>query len=148
MRVNYDGLVFEWPEGWFDVTAGLPPETPLTLGRPSGPGAIQFSITKYAGGQSPNITVDDLLSLFESFCVQTGLNVASIAVQDAPMSCVGTHSISSDGSFLAGWYLSNGDDVVFVTYISTLPDCDQTQIEYGDARTLVGTIEYQPTHTR
>jgi hypothetical protein len=144
MRVNYGGLIFEWPEGWFDVTADLPPETPLTLGRPSGPGAIQFSITKYAGGQLPNITVDDLLSLFESFCVQTGLDVASITVQDALMSCVGAHGMSDDGNFLAGWYLSNGDDVVFVTYISALPESGETQIEYNDARTLVGTMEYRP----
>lgn len=143
MRVNYDGLTFEWPEGWFDITADLPPETPLTLGRPSGPGVIQFSIVKYAGGLLPNITVDDLRSLFEPFCAQNGLDVAGIAVQGARMSCAGTHGVSSDGSFLAGWYLPNGNDVVFVTYISERGS-EQTQIKHNDARTLVGTIEYRP----
>jgi hypothetical protein len=143
-RVNYDGLIFQWPEGWFDVTADLDPGAPLTLGRPSGPGAIQFSSVEYAGGQLPDITVDDLLSLLEPFCLQNGLNIASIGIQRALTTCVETHGRGSDGSFLAAWYLSNGKDVIFVTYVSTLPESDQTQIEHNDARALVGTIEYRP----
>jgi hypothetical protein len=143
MRVNYDGLIFDWPEGWLDITADLPPEAPLTLGRPSGHGAIQFSTVKYTGGQRPNITVDDLRSLFEPFCIQNGLNVADISIEDALMSCVGANGMSSNSSFLAAWYLSNGNDVVFVTYVSALPESEQTQIEYNDAVALVGTLEYR-----
>src|SRR4051794_33045611 len=68
MRVQFYGLSFDLPEAWADITQDVPGGSPPSLARPTGAGAIQFSIAKYRGGEEPNVTIDRSWALLEEFC--------------------------------------------------------------------------------
>lgn len=139
MRVEFHGITFDLPDGWTDITDDLPDGSPPTLARPSGVGAIQFSIAKYGSGADPKATVSDLRKFCAEFCVQHAIDESWIVEYPARMMCVGAKTNDLD-EFLAAWYLSNGRDFVFVTYVGVNEDIEQSQGEFDDAQLLVESI--------
>jgi hypothetical protein len=138
MRVDFYGIGFDLPNGWTDVTDDLEEPAPPTLAKPDGVGVIQFTIAKYRSGEIPNATVDVLRSFLTEFCNQQGIDTELINVVPAHVACVGVASNLGE-RFLAAWYLSNGRDFAFVTYVG--PRVGNAE-EYRDASHLVASISF------
>ena len=59
----FSGMKTMLPESWIDVTDDLPDGSPITLAKPDGIGALQFTFAKYQAGALPEVGVDDLHKL-------------------------------------------------------------------------------------
>jgi hypothetical protein len=140
MLVQFHGLRFDLPVGWADITDDLPEGSPPTLARSSGLGVIQFSIARHRGGINPAITVDGLRRLIADFSSSHALNIGELDETLASIIIVGCVGIATDET-VAAWYLTNGHDVILVTYTSSSPDARGTAEELSQARGSVATIE-------
>ena len=141
MRVQYHGLQFDLPPEWTDITDDLPEGSPPTLARPSGLGVIQFSITSYRSGTDPEVTGEDLRQLITDFCSRRSLNAGQLEVTIRRIMTVGCVTTATD-ELVAVWYLSNGRDIVVLTYTALSSRDLDTAEELSQARQLVATIDF------
>jgi hypothetical protein len=141
MRVQFHGLLFDLPPEWTDITDDLPEGSPPTLARPSGLGIIQFSIARYRSGANPEVTVESLRELIADFCSHHSLNAGGLEETIGRIPSVGCVIAATD-ELVAAWYLSNGQDIVLVNYISSGSGDPDTAEELGQARQLVATIDF------
>jgi hypothetical protein len=139
---RFADLELHIPEGWGDISADLPPNYPPTLARGAGVGALQFSVARYRSGAKPAIDEEGLKRLLVGFFQTHSFGqVEPSVLSTSKMLCVGGVSIISE-EVMAVWYLSNGIDVVLVTYTGLGPNAPTTKEELSEARTIVESIEF------
>jgi hypothetical protein len=117
-RLRYKGFSIAVPDNWSDITESLEKEdVPLTIADGTvGVGALQISSAFYRSGAEPRITSDDLSSMLDEFGEARGLNwMQRWTERHGPVLQVGGEA-ARDDDYVAIWYLSNGKDVLFVTY--------------------------------
>ncbi len=142
MWIEFHGLTFDLPDGWFDFTNEVDGNWPPTLAQAEASGVIQFSVARYASGKLPGITMDDLRQFCVTFCEQHGINPGGISEVDAHLPCAGVRSEPRE-EVIAAWYLSNGADVAFVTYISYVGQAEEhIEKQLADALSLVKTAGF------
>ncbi|MCP9230865.1 hypothetical protein NMG46_11490 [Mesorhizobium sp. LMG 17147] len=141
MRVEFHGLTFDLPAGWVDIAGDLPEGSPPTLAKETdGCGAIQFSIAKYRSGEKPNVDVDVLRTFMIQFCNHNSIDVRHITQHESEgIVSVGVLSETTE-KLLSAWYMSNGNDFVFMTYLC-LADEDYLE-ELDVARSIVSSISF------
>jgi hypothetical protein len=138
----FAGLRFEIPEDWMDISADLAPGSPPTLAPRAGVGVLQVSIAEYQGGSRPYVKESDLNALFRRFCEMHSLTGIQPSTLPAG-SRLGVGGISNtDRETIAIWYLSNGTDVVLVTYTSLEPQNPATVKELARATEIVKSTEF------
>jgi hypothetical protein len=122
------------PGGWVDVTYSLDVVTPpVTLARPGGVGALQFSVAAYSGGERPDPSPDQLLGMLEGFGESRGLGAPQAAVATrAGRLRLAAASFRSEGDFVRVWSVSDGLNFALVTYVceagresEELADCER-----------------------
>jgi hypothetical protein len=141
MIVEFYGLRLALPEGWSDITDDLPEGSPPTLAKPDGVGVIQFSISRYRGGENPRISTANLKGLLEDFCLRNSLNCQSIREQPGDIMSAAIVS-ENDESLIAVWYLSNGMDVVLATYNGSQLKRFKAERELMEARTVIESVRF------
>jgi hypothetical protein len=129
------------PADWLDVTTEIEESTPpLSLAKPNGVGAIQFTMAEFRGGKPPGITLDTLSDLLADFAQSRkfGRGFASTR-QDEPLLTVAA-SFDIAGRFWRVWYCSNGQSVALVTY-----NCgnNQQQAELSDCENIVRSLKFE-----
>jgi len=138
--VEFAGMIFVLPTGWFVITADLPSGSPPTRARPDGTGVIQFSVAHYAAGSAPHIDLSSLEKLFDDFCCRQGLQVDKRNVVGARRMVVsGIHSTSAE--LTAIWYVSDGRNLALVSYCANAPTGSVDE-ELVDAMTLVQSASF------
>ncbi|MER9244506.1 hypothetical protein [Mesorhizobium sp. M0145] len=142
MRVEFYGLTFDLPAGWVDITGDLPEGSPPTLAKETdGGGAVQFSIAKYRSGEKPTVDFNVLRPFMIQFCQNNSIDVGHITNNESEgIISVGVLSEAVD-QLLSAWYLSNGNDVVFMTYVGMANDTDCLK-ELDVARAIVSSISF------
>lgn len=142
MIVQFHGLTFDLPTGWEDITDDLPEGSPPTLAKASGVGAFQFSIAKYRSGERPNTDFDALRSFMIEFCQNNFIDIEHIFEKEFRNTmCVGVSSKTVDET-LSAWYLSNGNDFAFVTYLGPGEESDFVDKELDEAREIISSISF------
>lgn len=106
-------------EGWEDITATLDEaDAPWTIADPvSGVGALQFSPAIYRGGPSPEVGPQDLCALLDEFASSRGLNDPFERLSYSNEVAIEGASFHSGEDLIRVWYVSDGDNVVLVTYV-------------------------------
>ncbi len=140
--VDFAGLRIALREGWCDITDDLPEGTPPTLAKTDdGIGALQFSTARYRAGDRPTIGQDVLTDLLEEFADSRGLGQPSnlAARVEKPIWVAGDFPSATE--FIRVWYLSNGNDVVLITYVTEHPQSPRLAAELSDAHTMVCSID-------
>lgn len=142
-RANVAGMSLELPTGWSDVTDDLPEGSPPTLAREDGVGALQFSIARHSGGASASFSIQVLLSLLEEFAAAHGLAVASnsIITSEKPGRLQISANLSDSSDFIRTWYVSDGTDLVLITYTTDLTNAGAgASADLQDAEAIVATV--------
>src|SRR5439155_17394908 len=104
--------------GWVDITSDVETSnTPFTLARSDGVGAIQFSTAEFVGGKLPNITLNDLGELLVGFAASKRLGVGYDPMATHQPVLIIARSFDFGPKFLRVWYCSNGRDIALVTYV-------------------------------
>ena len=142
MLSHFAGITLRILEGWSDITADLPSDSPPTLARGTGVGVIQFSVVRYQSGTKPVINEDELKALLLGFCKTHSL----VSIEPSVISIsnglgVGGVSITAE-EVMAVWYLSDGADVALVTYTSLKPENPKTREEIAEARAMVQSVQF------
>ena len=140
MRSSFAGLDLIIPKEWLDITADLPEGSPPTLAKETGIGVIQFSVAKYQSGATPSITQKDLDGIFGKFCRDNSMRsvIAFPPMQGRVLRAGGTSSTRRE--FIAMWFLSDGRDVVMVTYTCLQAQDPIKEAELAQAAELVNSI--------
>ncbi|GAA2817238.1 hypothetical protein EDC40_103647 [Aminobacter aminovorans] len=141
MRVQFYGLLFDLAAGWVDATGDLPAGSPPTLVRPTGVGALQFSVARYSGGKHPHVSLADLQDMMGKHCEGLARDFGSHTVSDGDIDKVGCVSFEH-GETMAMWYLSNGRDVVLVTYCAMGTGDPEISKELAESKLMVETIDF------
>jgi hypothetical protein len=142
MLVEYAGLRLELPEGWSDITPDLPPDSPFTLARATGGGALQFSVAEYKSGVRPNFRTDDLRRFFKKCADANGYNgIEPKVVEGSVPYCIGAE-FSRLNEVVGMWYLSDGSNIAFITYNNDVSDEPNVTEELADIRIIVKSIKF------
>jgi hypothetical protein len=111
------GVVLDLTEPWADITNDLDGNNvPWTLARPDGVGALQFSVALYQGGQVPNPTCEDLLSMIAEYAASRDLGDGFEETSLRRSIQIAAKSFRWQENYLRIWYLSDGRNFAFVTY--------------------------------
>src|SRR5262249_1867647 len=126
---------------WFDITEDLEPGSPYTLGKSDDAvGALQFSVAYYKSGDRPKIDCTALKSMLIAFFKNKDLGVP------IDMACWSNGICCARGDFKSGtdahriWYLSNGQDIAFVTYTTLVSYHSLFDSELKEAEAIVESI--------
>jgi hypothetical protein len=136
-NISYHELRLRIPESWEVADDGAGGE-PLTLVKPEGVGALQFSLAIYVGGDIPAITLQHLNLLLDAFAEEHGFRPAEDRwAEQEPMIVGGTFIDGND--FIRAWYFSDGVNTGFATYNCALDDGVD---EVGEAEVIVRTAQF------
>ncbi|AZO35683.1 MAG: hypothetical protein EOS76_33345 [Mesorhizobium sp.] len=140
MRIEFYGLHFDLPSDWADRTDNVPEGVP-TLALPSGVGAFQFTIARYAGGKHPRVSIVALRSMLAEFCRKQPRAFDDPVTNMGKVFSVGcvSHDLSET---LGVWYLSNGSDVVLATYLGLSFDHPEVASELAEVRQSIATMDF------
>ncbi|AZO46678.1 MAG: hypothetical protein EOS58_17200 [Mesorhizobium sp.] len=142
MIVQFHGITFDLAAGWEDITDDVPGAWPPTLAKASGVGALQFSIAKYRSGEKPNAGFDVLRSFMIEFCHNNLIDTNHISEEKfASTMSVGVLYRKADET-LSAWYLSNGNDFAFVTYVGLGEESEIMNEELDEVRAVVSSISF------
>ncbi|HEU5066893.1 MAG TPA: hypothetical protein VFT61_01730 [Sphingomicrobium sp.] len=136
MIAEFYGLEFDLPDGWEDITQ---PDGPPALARPDGIGAIQFSFASRTDGV--RITLNDLRTEATEFGEETGRIFEHRTERSGEIDWVCGRS-TTDGELFALWLLTNGSDLVFVTYNCLEPRDPKAISEMRDAERIVSSMSF------
>jgi hypothetical protein len=142
MRHRLSSFSFDVPEEWGDITPDNDPTYPFTMALDGGIGVIQVSLAEWKGGPRPEIDEAKLAEMFASYCVSQGLDLQAETFQGQSPLGVGGRHISSKELF-AAWYVSDGQNVALVTYVSQFPDEPASENELSVARRLVSSASFR-----
>lgn len=145
MKIRFADLDLDLPDGWFDTTDDLPLGSPPTLAKSDGMGALQFSRLNYAGGKRPDLNLNYLGSLIEEIFKNNGLKGSAWKpVGAATVFCICKRhtplDVSVPGEHIIIWLLSNGDDVVQVSYTALECVSGSIEVEVAEAEATVQSI--------
>lgn len=141
MRVEFNGLRFNLPQGWADITDDLPPGTTPTLARSSGVGVIQVTIAQYRSGERPNVTIKDLRALLDAFCRRNEMHCDTMVDREGRVSSVCATAMVRD-ELISATYLTNGKDVVLVTYVCSEPESGELAEDLSGMSEIVNSIDF------
>lgn len=141
--MQFAGLEMDALPNWFDITHDLEADSPFTLAKDDGIGALQFTFARYEAGKDPRIGAADLKSLLRKFEAAENLPEPSeTSESDGWVSS--TYQLP--GQLLKVWYLTNGLSVVFATYVAVLPTTTgDLQRELNEASRIVESIAFPVT---
>ncbi len=141
MRHRLSSFSFDVPEEWCDITPENDPSYPFTMALDGGIGVIQVSLAEWTGGPRPAIDGSGLAEMFAKYCVTQGIELqAEQFVGASPLGVGGRHA-SSDELF-AAWYLSDGQNVALVTYVSQFPNEPASEDELSVASRLISSASF------
>lgn len=140
--VVFDGIMANVPNGWFDVTSDLPEGSPTTLAKSDGVGALQFSLAKYQAGVNPEIAIADLSRLLMQFADSRGLGAPLREYQGHGLHPYAAGEFEVGGELMCVWHLSNGRDVVLITYVTQQQSDSAVLDEIRDAVGIVNSLEF------
>lgn len=141
MRVEFNGLRFDLPQGWTDITEDLPSGAPPSLGRDTGVGAVQFSIARYRGGDEPRVSLENLRAFLAEFCRRNGMPSDKMKVRLGKTMSVGATSIAK-GELISANYMSNGRDVVLATYVCSDPESSELEEDLRGVENILNSLEF------
>src|SRR5215471_12232180 len=124
-RVAFGGVTMDLLPGWTDSTVG--DESCFTFTRPDGFGAFQLSLARYQSGPRPAATTSVLVEMLDERAGQHGLEPFDRNKEEKPLRLAAA-SYHDDGDLIRMWYVSDGDNFAFATYVRRL-DLD---IPHGD----------------
>jgi hypothetical protein len=141
MRHRLSSFSFDVPEDWGDITPEDDETHPFTMALDDGVGVIQVSLAEWKGGPRPGIDGRQLTEMFAKYCVSQGLEVKSEAFEgESPLGVGGLYRSSEE--LFAAWYVSDGQNVALVTYVSQLPNDPASEKELTIARRLVRSANF------
>lgn len=118
-RLQFGGFCITAGAEWEDITASLQErDPPITVARSKdGVGAIQFSPAIYRSGPVPSPKVEDLRSMLSEFAERRALGEGFDSVPfTGSIFGIGLSFHSAD-DFVRAWYLSDGKNIMLVTYV-------------------------------
>jgi hypothetical protein len=111
----------------------------LTIVRPDGVGALQVSTAIYEAGVVPQITVAELRSMMAAFAASEDLvNPFDVIEEGGPPMLVAA-SYRAGTNFLRAWYVSDGVNAAFATYVCEWADRFE---EESDCEAIVRSIAF------
>jgi hypothetical protein len=143
---KYSGVKVGIPEGWSDITDECEAGSPFTLARTTdGVGALQFSIAEYQAGERPGITLEDLGEMLLEVAKKDGIKKLQTPAQSSDGLLVVSGEARVEEDLVRFWYLSNGDDLVFFTYLCAYSDRGAGAEEIADAEQIVRSVQFKRT---
>jgi hypothetical protein len=131
-RLRFPGFSILVDPRWSDTTQSLQdPNAPFTVeDREKGVGALQFSAALYRSGECPAPTPQALLDLVKDFGRRRNLGSPSDAVmfQEKVVGAAASYRIKGD--FVRVWYVSDGKNILLITYLSEWAKRFQEKKEY------------------
>jgi hypothetical protein len=126
-----EGFSISLAEGWNDITATLEDaDPPLTIADPvSGVGAIQFSPAIYKSGRLPRVSPNDLAELLDEFARKHKMGEAFDRSAHSGEVAIEGASFHAGGDFTRVWYVSDGKNLMLVTYVCDWDDREQEDSE-------------------
>lgn len=113
-------FVLTLPQNWSELEADTCDlESPLTIANAdTGVGALQISVAKFLGGRMPQVSIACLEELLDDFAATRELfnSFDQQTLSNDNMLLIG-RSFQNEGDFIRVWYVSNGKDIVLVTYV-------------------------------
>jgi hypothetical protein len=135
-------LTVSSPHDWTDVTAELGhPGAPLTLVRPHGVGALQFSMASYEAGEKPEINAEVLTSLMSDFARSRKLTSLNQRVTANERLLITNQDFTDGLKFLRIWNCSDGLNIALGTYTCAQ---DQQSSEIAECETIVKSLRFVP----
>jgi hypothetical protein len=130
------------PPGWSDITNSLHGERPFTVANEAhGVGAMQFSPALYKAGAVPRVCLSDLVVMLDDFARQHEFPKGfDNSTRDAPL-LMAAESFDSGDDFIRVWYVSDGLNVMLVTYVC---DWANRYVEAEAVEDIVQSIQFGP----
>lgn len=143
MRCRLLNFTLELPVGWTEITAELPGESPPTVAKSDGVGALQFSQAEFEGGPPPRFDPDDLLEMVRGIAHGADESIAfdERAATAGPLR-LGAVSLAMEGNFVRVWGVSDGRGIVVATYTCDWAVRDR---ELDECTRVVESIRIVPT---
>jgi hypothetical protein len=108
-------ISLDLPPDWLDTTEQ---DQPLTVSKPNGVGALQFSVATYSRGSAPSVDVEALVSMLNGFATQHSAGPLSNQVRDQfELLLVAASFPMDDHTMGRAWYVSDGSSVAMATYV-------------------------------
>jgi hypothetical protein len=139
---TFGGFTASMPEGWVDVTDDLPNESPATLAKPDGIGALQFTLAKYQSGALPNVGIKNLQELLIQFGRSRDLGNPREMNQGCGLHPYVVADFGVQGELVRVWYLSNGKDVALITYVTQQAESQGVKAELRNATSIVESFDF------
>ncbi len=140
-RLHLPGCSVSVSEGWRDVTETLEMDSPPpTLAKEHGVGALQFSIALYRDGPVPNATVGDLQELLSGFAASRNLGDGFDRRETTSKQLMTAASFHSEGDLLRVWYVSDGENIGFITYVCAW---ESRHIEVAECDAIVNSLRFE-----
>jgi hypothetical protein len=128
-RAQFSNFAVDLPPGWGDITDHVEADnTPATVARDDGVGALQFSIGLYESGPRPLGSVEELQELLHGFAQSRGLTSPNDTVRENSPRGLVAASFEPGDDFLRVWYISEGGNFAFVTYTSDRANFDPREL--------------------
>jgi hypothetical protein len=139
-KLDFNSFSLTLPDGWIEMK-DEDLENLITFINPANDcGAFQISGASHSGGLEPNVTIEDLESLLSEFLEShEASNPFDWTRTAGPVSLVGA-SFEQSGNLLRVWYLSNGRDVLFATYVC---ETELSDIETKDRESILRSITFR-----
>ena len=119
-------LRIDFPEGWVDISDENPGGPPAFINEQvDDPGVLQISAVEYSGGELPDPSTADLITMAKNVGAK---NQFGAVMREESGECnYGIYSYvefsSKEFPYVAVWYLSDGKNFVFATFIcGTIPE--------------------------
>jgi len=138
-RARFADLSMIIPDGWFDTTPDDDNEAPATLEKDNGLGALQFSRFSRSNG-ADKADLAELRELFEEMVEDYGDPVAMTETV-GPVSVIKA-DFAPAHDFQRCWLVTNGWELVFITYTTSGPLTQQMRAELREAEQIVESIAF------
>lgn len=143
---KFANIYVDLPDGWLDVTDDLTGDAPPTLSRGERAiGALQFSTARYIRGAKPRFDRQVLQSLLRDFEEAHGFSPVKTLSEfnDADAKNFGVYADYPElGNFTRIWYVSDGDNLVLITFVAEQSDSDELADELREAHLIAKSIVF------
>lgn len=140
-RIQFPGFSLSAYENWVDITDSLHDDNaPCTVAKPEhGVGALQFSPALYRHGPVPSPSIVDLAAMITEFARSHELAepFAKSTFSEAVAGAGASYRVGDE--FIRVWYLSDGKNIMLVTYVC---DWDRRHQEAEEAEGVVRSVEF------
>ena len=143
-QIDLGGIEVSAPASWYDITDEVEGENPpYTLAEPEeGVGALQFSSAIHKGGVVPAPSPDDLRNMALDFGKRRSLGDAfdQQIFANGMLRGAGV-SYRWEEDFIRVWYVSDGRNLVFITYVCDWVSRDR---ELSTCGNIVKSLRFGP----